>query len=306
MWPVCGLILLSTLALHAQPETNSDIPEPGAMAQKAATNAPPSTIAAPASTNAPSATQAPADSSSAPMPTQAGTEAPAPEAIRKPPPVWNVAGSVLGAVMAFGSLAGFILYYCGLTRAKNSGHTVTLLLVGTLVGLLGFWIGGFALQCGGMGDAHAALMQSPDRSATSGLDYEVGFLAFGHHWGLMGSTGFFLASDDAAARNSIAVLFLVQAAMVLIAIVAALGAALERAKLLAMIFCAYLVGFLIYPLFANWAWGGGWLAGNGPRASPRQRLRRSGRRRRRAPDRRRARAGAGHRPRPASRPLRAQ
>ncbi len=170
-------------------------------------------------------------------------------------PVWNVAGSVLGAVMALGSLAGFILYYCGLTRAKNSGHTATLLLVGTLVGLLGFWIGGFALQSGGMGDAHAALMQPPDRATASALDYEIGF----HHWGIMGQLRFFLASDDEA-RNSIAALFLGQAAMVVIVIAAALGAALERARVLSMVFCAYLIGFLIYPLFANWAWGGGWLA----------------------------------------------
>ncbi len=121
--------------------------------------------------------------------------------------------------------------------------------------MLGFWIGGFAVQSGGMGDSHAALMQPPDRATASALDYELGF----HHWGLMGSSGFFLASDDDA-RNSIAALFLAQAAMVLIVIAAALGAGLERAKVLSMVFCAYLIGFLIYPLFANWAWGGGWLA----------------------------------------------
>ena len=257
---ICGLIFFSTLVLRAQPEGGSDISEPGALAQKASTNAAP---AAETSTNA-APTTAPASSSSiadnsAPMPPAPSlTEAPAPDSIRKPVPVWNVAGSVLGAVMALGSLAGFILYYCGLTRAKNSGHTATLLLTGTLVGLLGFWIGGFALQSGGMGDAHAALMQPPDRATASALDYEIGF----HHWGIMGSAGFFLASDDDS-RNSLAALFLAQASMVLIALAAALGAALERARVLALIFCAYLIGFLIYPLFANWTWGGGWLAETG-------------------------------------------
>jgi Amt family ammonium transporter len=263
-----GLICLLAGLAHAQGETNSEIPGPGAMAQKPAS--PSATNAAPArpspaqpssATNAAPKSPEPSDAS-APMPTTSAAETPAPELVRKPPPVWNVAGSVLGAVMALGSLAGFILYYCGLARAKNSGHTATLLLVGTLVGLLGFWIGGFALQSGGMGDAHAALMAPPDPSASSALDYEVGFFAFGHHWGIMGSAGFFLAGDEAS-RNSIAVLFLVQGAMVLIAIAGALGAALERARMLAMIFCAYLVGFIIYPLFANWTWGGGWLAETG-------------------------------------------
>ena len=268
---ICGLIFLSTLVLHAQPGSSTEIPGPGAMAQKissaASTNAVSSTTSAPSSdeTAAPGTSTSAAqpqptlNDTSAPMsPTPAITEMPAPESIRKPAPVWNVAGSVLGAVMALGSLAGFVLYYCGLTRAKNSGHTATMLLVGTLVGLLGFWIGGFALQSGGMGDAHAALMEPPDSATASALDYEIGW----HHWGIMGSSGFFLASDDES-RNSIAALFLAQAVMVLIVIAAALGAALERAKVLAMVFCAYLIGFLIYPLFANWAWGGGWLAETG-------------------------------------------
>ena len=262
---VFGLLFLSAYVLRAQPETNSEIPEPGAIAQKIntapATNAPPGltsvTNAAPSASipaEIPTATEA----SSPVPPPPSMSEGPAPASIPKPQPVWNVAGSILGAVMALGSLAGFILYYCGLTRAKNSGHTTTLLLVGALVGLLGFWVGGFALESGGMGDERAALTQVPDPAAASALNHELGF----HHWGFMGSAGFFLATDDAS-RNSIATLFLAQAAMALIAVTAALGAALERARVLAMAFCMYLVGVLIYPLFANWTWGGGWLAETG-------------------------------------------
>ena len=48
--------------------------------------------------------------------------------------------------------------------------------------------------------------------------------------------------------------------MLAIALAAALGAALERGRLLAIAFCAYLIGVLIYPLLGNWVWGGGWLA----------------------------------------------
>jgi ammonium transporter, Amt family len=161
--------------------------------------------------------------------------------------------------MTLASLGGFLLYYCGLTRAKNSGHTSTLLLVGVIFGLTGFWIGGFALQTGGIGDAHAALAQQVLPAEQSALDHELGPIFFGHHWGLMGSAGFFLATDDST-RNGIAALFLIQAAWLAIAIAAALGAALERGRLLAMAFCSYLIGVLVYPLLANWVWGGGWLA----------------------------------------------
>jgi Amt family ammonium transporter len=167
--------------------------------------------------------------------------------------------------MTLASIGGFLLYQCGLTRAKNCGHTSTLLLVGVLFGLTGYWIGGFAVQTGGVGDAHAALVQPFLPAEKGALDHELGPVVFGHHWGLMGSAGFFLATDagpapDDSSRNSIAVLFLIQAALLAIVVAAALGAALERGRLLAMAFCAYLIGVLVYPLFANWVWGGGWLA----------------------------------------------
>jgi Amt family ammonium transporter len=171
----------------------------------------------------------------------------------------NLPKTVLAALMTLASLGGFLLYQCGLTRAKNSGHTCTLLLVCVLFGLTGYWIAGFAVQTGGIGDAHAALTQPVPQAERSELDHELGPVVFGHHWGLMGSSGFFLATDNAT-QNGIAMLFLGQAALLVIVVAAALGASLERGKLLAMGFCAYLFGVLVYPLLANWVWGGGWLA----------------------------------------------
>ena len=171
----------------------------------------------------------------------------------------NLPRAVLAGLMTLASLGGFLLYQCGLTRAKNSGHTCTLLLVGVLFAVTGYWIGGFAVQTGGIGDAHAALTQPVPQAERTALNHEVGGMVFGHHWGVMGSSGFFLATDDST-RDGVAVLFLMQAALLTIAVAAALGAALERGKLLAMAFCAYLFGWLVYPLLANWVWGGGWLA----------------------------------------------
>jgi ammonium transporter, Amt family len=202
-------------------------------------------------------------SAPSPMPTALPTPVVAapPVAVTAPPIVasWNVQASILAAMMALASIAGFLLYQCGLTRAKNTAHTSTLLLVGVLFGLTGYWIGGFAVQTGGIGDAHAALAQSLLPAEKSTLDHELGFTASGHHWGLMGSSGFFLATDTPA-PDGIAALFLVQAAFLAIAVAAALGAALERGRLLSMACCAYLIGVIVYPLLANWIWGGGWLA----------------------------------------------
>ena len=170
-------------------------------------------------------------------------------------PDWRI----LAALLTLLSVAGFLLYQSGLTRAKNCGHSATLLLLGVVFGLIGYWMGGFAVQTGGIGDDHAALSQAIPTAGRTALDHELGFVASGHHWGIMGSSGFFLITDETASNGSPA-LFLTQAVLLVIALAAALGAALERARLLSMAVFAFLVGVLIYPLFANWVWGGGWLA----------------------------------------------
>jgi Amt family ammonium transporter len=186
------------------------------------------------------------------------TASPPPAPVRLGPAGWMI----LGQLLAFGAVAGLIAWFCGLTRARHCGHTCTLLLTGAMFALAGYWVGGFAMQCGGMGDAHAALPAPANPSAVGGLDHELGFMAGGHHWGLMGSAGFFLSSD-ADARSASAALFLGQAVFLILAVTAALGGALERARILAAAIISFLAGALLFPLVANWVWGGGWLAALG-------------------------------------------
>lgn len=170
--------------------------------------------------------------------------------------------SILAALMTLTALGGFLLYHNGLTQAKNCAHSAMLLLLGVSFGLVGYWMGGFAVQTGGIGDAHAALAQPLEVGDLGALDHELGPMLGRHHWGFMGNAGFFLVSDNAS-RNGIATLFFLQAVLLAVAIAAALGAALERGRLLAMAVIAFLTGAVIYPLVANWIWGGGWLAETG-------------------------------------------
>ena len=264
----CVAISITGLAA-AGTDTNSTIPSPGEMSSNAATKSAPTNAPA---TNAPT-TNAPATNAPPAVPATNEVTVPSPVAPVAPPAIVTPATpappaehlpsslptAVLAALMTLASLGGFLLYQCGLTRAKNSGHTSTLLLIGALFGLTGYWIGGFAVQSGGIGDVHAALSQPTSPAETAALNHEFGPVLFTHHWGLMGSYGFFLATDESS-RNGVAGLFLAQAALLTIVVAAALGASLERGKLIAMAFCAYLIGVLVYPLLANWVWGGGWLA----------------------------------------------
>jgi ammonium transporter, Amt family len=250
-WVVLAFLELLSLAgtqLHAQPETNTAVPGPGEISASNNTNAP-ATNSVTSVFSIPAASETSATTAPPPAPAAIAPAAPAPD----------VSGFVLAALITLVSLGGFLLYQCGLGRAKNSGHTSMLLLVGVVFGLVGYWVGGFAVQTGGIGDAHAALAQTLPPTERSALDHEFGPMILGHHWGLMGSAGFFLATEDPA-RNGIATLFLIQAALLTITLAAALGAALERGRILALAFCAFLIGWLIYPLLANWVWGGGWLA----------------------------------------------
>ena len=194
----------------------------------------------------------------APIPPAPLASAPAEPAKTSAPSTGHPSPLVAAIIVLF-ALGGFVLYQCGLTRAKNCGHTSMLVLIGSTFGLAGFWMGGFAVQTGGIGDAHAALPLPVPAAQQGALDHELGLMAGGHHWGLMGSAGFFLMTDGAT-RDDIAALFLVQAVLLALAVGAALGAALERGRLLAMAVIAFLTGAVIYPLIANWIWGGGWLA----------------------------------------------
>ncbi|MCE0484754.1 MAG: hypothetical protein LV479_11020 [Methylacidiphilales bacterium] len=250
-----GLVSLGLSVSRAQTNTTLPIPSssnldsaaipptPSTETNESATNAAPAAAVTPVPTPVPTPTAAPfvfADSHTTVSAVFPGRTA-------------------VAAFFALLSLGGFLLYQSGLTRAKNCGHAATLLLAGTAFAFIGYWIGGFAVQMGGVGDTHAALaypLVSPEKNA---LDHELGFLASGHHWGVMGNSGFFLMTD-LDPREAIAVIFLAQAAMLLIAVAAALGAALERGRILSMIVGSFLTGVFIYPFVANWIWGGGWLA----------------------------------------------
>lgn len=252
------LWLAFAMAGLIQAQTNAEPANFGAT-NLSLTNAPSTellTNAAPlAPTNAPSASTVPATPEATPVPATSAISPSAPQAAAPDKSTWKT----LAAVAALLSLAGFLFYQTGLSQAKNCGHTSALLLLGATFGLIGYWTGGFAVQTGGVEDAHAALTEPIASAGPNGLDHELGFTAAGHHWGIMGSAGFFLSTGDASGNVS-ALLFLTQAALLLIALAAALGAALERARLAAMAVFSFLIGALIYPLFANWTWGGGWLA----------------------------------------------
>ena len=146
--------------------------------------------------------------------------------------------------------AGFAMVEGGLTRAKNSAHTMAMNFLVYPLGMLGFYVCGFAIMFGGFGPI--ATLGGYD-----GLNSEFSITLFGHAFGLFGTKGFFLKSTYDVA---VFALFLFQMVFMDTTATIPTGAMAERWKYSAFFIYAIFVGTIIYPVFGNWVWGGGWLA----------------------------------------------
>src|SRR5665213_1862230 len=165
--------------------------------------------------------------------------------------VWTL---ITGFLVMF-MQAGFALVDTGLCRAKNANHTMMMNFMVYGVGMLAYWLIGFAIQEGGVG-AVANLGSSPV------LSNEFSITLFGKAWGLWGHGGYFLT--NAGAYDVFAmVLFLFQMVFMDTALTIVTGGAAERWKYAAFVVSSFMMGAFTYPLFANWAWGGGWLSALG-------------------------------------------
>jgi Amt family ammonium transporter len=147
--------------------------------------------------------------------------------------------------------AGFALVETGFTRAKNAGHTITMNFMVYGIAMLAYWVVGFALQAGGVG-ALSTL------GGYAGLNSEFTVSLFGKEFGLFGTTGFFLTG--VAYNASVFAYFLFQMVFMDTTATIPTGALAERWKFASFAVFSVFVGALIYPVFANWAWGGGWLS----------------------------------------------
>jgi Amt family ammonium transporter len=147
--------------------------------------------------------------------------------------------------------AGFALVETGLCRAKNSSHTMAMNFMIYPMGMLGFYLCGFAFMFGGIGALGTM-------GGYGGLNHELTVTLFGKPFGLLGWKGFLLqgAGYDTAAFA----LFLFQMVFMDTTATIPTGAAAERWKFSAFMLYGCAIGTIMYPVFGNWVWGGGWLS----------------------------------------------
>ena len=163
----------------------------------------------------------------------------------------NLMWTLLTGFLVMFMQAGFALVETGFCRAKNAAHTMAMNFMIYPIGMLGYWICGFALQMGGVG-AVAVLGGTPP------LNSEFVVTLFGHPFGLFGTKGFFLSAD--VYDVGVFALFLFQMVFMDTTCTIPTGAMAERWKWSSFLVYGFFISMFTYPLFANWVWGGGWLA----------------------------------------------
>jgi ammonium transporter, Amt family len=163
----------------------------------------------------------------------------------------NFAWTLITGFLVMFMQAGFAVVETGLCRAKNANHTMMMNFMVYGFGLFAFWVCGFAIQMGG-GAPYSTL------GGAYSLNSEHVVNILGKPWGLFGTRGFFLSG--VTYDVGVMVMFLFQMVFMDTALTIVTGSCAERWKYVAFAVSSVFMGAITYPLFANWAWGGGWLS----------------------------------------------
>jgi Amt family ammonium transporter len=149
---------------------------------------------------------------------------------------------------------GFAMVETGFTRSKNAVNTMAMNMVIYPIGVLGFWLLGYGLMTGGVPGWPS--LGEPLRGA-----HEVGLSVGGHHLGLFGAARFALLTAPHDPGNL--AMFLFSAVFMDTAATIPTGAMAERWRFASFLVYGLFMSMLLYPLYGNWVWGGGWLAAMG-------------------------------------------
>lgn len=162
----------------------------------------------------------------------------------------NYVWIMITGFMVFFFQCGFAMVETGFCRGKNAAHTMTMNFMVFLVGAIGYFLVGFAIQFGGSGGA-AGL-----GTGGAALDALLSIPGLG---GIMGYKGFLLSSGGTYDAGIYA-LFFFQMVFMDTTVTIPTGSMAERVKYSAYIIIAFFISMFLYPFFGNWMWGGGWLA----------------------------------------------
>lgn len=162
---------------------------------------------------------------------------------------------LVAACLVFFMQAGFALVETGFTRKKNAAHTMLMNMMVFCIGAIGFWICGFAFGFGGVNHAYADGWSFSPLTLGDFAPLSSQLVVGGS--GFLGLSGFFLSG--LGGNVGLLIFFMFQMVFMDTAATIPTGSGAERIKFSAFVVMSLWVSMFIYPLIANWVWGGGWL-----------------------------------------------
>ena len=151
---------------------------------------------------------------------------------------------------------GLALVAIGGSDEESAVRVAVSTLVAFASAAIGYYICGFAFQFGGAGLVSGLPGLSWLTAEWSPMD-----VAWGAGWGAIGLRGFLLGGSAYTADAY--ALFVRSLPAVVTAVVVALLPLSGHVRNIGLFAVGLLISGFVYPLFANWVWGGGWLANLG-------------------------------------------
>jgi Amt family ammonium transporter len=149
--------------------------------------------------------------------------------------------------------AGFALVETGFTRAKNAMHTMSMNFMIYAIGIIGFFLVGFGIAFGGLGKIGVANL-----GGLKPLDGMFAIQIGDTSWGLFGTTGFALTGGSYDV--GVIAFFLFQLVFMDTAATIPTGSMAERFRWKPFVVYGLFISALLYPMYAAWTWGGGFLS----------------------------------------------
>jgi Amt family ammonium transporter len=155
--------------------------------------------------------------------------------------------------LAFLLPAGITMLAAASVTEKEAKDTALMGLLAIPLAIIAYALVGFGLQFGGLGVVS-------DLSGAESLMREWSPLdvAWGPGWGVIGLGGFGVLGGNFG--GDLVSLFLFQATLVATATAISLLSLAKRLKFPLLLLISFFTGGILYPLFGNWVWGGGWLS----------------------------------------------
>jgi Amt family ammonium transporter len=171
-------------------------------------------------------------------------------------PYLQTSSLVLFNVVAFLVPVGLALLAVGASREERAEQVATTALLALATAAVGYFACGFAFQFGG-----AAFVSGMPGLQSLMAEWSPLDLTWGPGWGVIGLRGFFLGAE--AYNSDVYLLFLSHLPAVTTAVLVTLLALSSHLRRIQLIAIGLLISGLLYPLFGNWVWGGGWLSNLG-------------------------------------------